>query len=253
MIPWSSKFVPMICGLFAIAQARPAPGFCFDDHLPGYYVVVRQTATERTKIDRNESPLVLSTDGLSGVKNGLFIGADGAYLDKREADSVLAETRKSVPDAYLKLLGNYSNTTGASFDKACRNCWLQVQDGKTIRGRFIRKKGWILQQEGAADLVLPVGGDPVEDHLCVFRAGKVGWLVSEWTVTEECCTRHRFRVVSFAGTVLDEKVIEIDDGPTYREVEVQGDSAGGSKIVLMSNGKTTDEWAVVGAKFVKIR
>jgi hypothetical protein len=236
-----------------LAIDHSIPGFCFDEHVPGYYAVIRQTATERSKINRNESPMILSTDGLSGVKSGLFIGTDGVYLDKKDADSVLAETRKSTPDAYIKFLGSYTNQQGISLEKACSNCWCYVEKGKAIHGKFVAKNGWLIQQDGAPDYLLPSQGEPAEDHLCAFLVGSVGWLLLEELEEDECCTKYRFKLLSFRGVIQDGRSFSIGDGPEYNTIQVVADPLAGPSVELLSNGKLTEEWSVVRNKFARIR
>ena len=239
-------------GAIRIFATEPTPSaFCFDDHLPGYYAVVRQTATERAKVDKNQSPLVLSTDGLSGVKNGLFIGTAGVYLDKQEAGSVLSRIRKTSPDAYLKFLGNYSNRPNASFDKDCPNCWDFESGGKVLRGRFLAKKGWLLQQSAAADHLLASAKEPAESHLCSYPVASTGWLLREESEEEGCCTETRFKILGFDGAIHDEKSFSIGDGPQYQTIDVVNDSLAGPKVILSSNGKITEEWSIARNKFTK--
>ena len=236
-------------GVFAGADSLS--GFRFNDHLPGYFAVITQTSTERSKIDRNKSPLILSTDGLSGVKHGLYIGMEGAYLDKKEADSVLVQTRHKKPDAYVKYLGNYSNQEGATFEKSCNNCWLYSQGGKVIRGRFLPKRGWLLQQDGAPDYLLKNSGEPGEDDLRVLHLASIGWLLQE-DVEVECCIDHSFQILSFSGKVQDELTVPIGDTPDMETLELSVDSKGAPRIVLTSDGKPSETWKIDDAKFVKL-
>ena len=237
----------------AFAGSESNHGFCFGEHLPGYYAVIRKTSTDPSKIGKNDAPLVLSTNGLSGVKNGLFIGVDGAYLDKNGAEKVLVQTRKASPDAYVKFLGSYSNLPGAVPQASCRNGWIHSQQGKVIRGCFLPGKGWLLEQSGTGAYLVESKGEPAEDELCVNLAPTSGWVVSESTSSNECCTDHRFRLVSFEGKLTDETTVSIDDGPTYKTVEILEDSAGGPRVVVTSNGKIETEWFVSGSKFTKSR
>ena len=225
-------------------------GFRFNDHLPGYYAVITQTSTERAKINRKEAPLILSTDGLSGVKHGLYIGAEGAYLEKKDADSVLAATRRKKPDAYVKHLGNYSNQEGASFEKTCNNCWLFSQAGKTIRGRFLQKKGWLLQQDGAPDYLLKSGEEPAGDDLRIDLLASTGWLLRK-DVEEECCINHFFQILSYSGKFQDELEITIGDTPDMETVELSLDAKGDPRIVRTSDGNPAETWKINRSKFVK--